>query len=122
MEELQRVLNPSVIQSIVSNLPSLSDIFAPVGNGSIDVDLCDLFAKLKAVDANSLPAPLANLVKQFNSDPCAAFRDVLSGKAPQPCNPKSDPNNNNNSSSNGKLPLLFIFVLNTNLIYQFTRV
>jgi len=109
INEVTRLLNPSVIESLMASLPSLRDILSPVENGGIDVDLCDLFAKLKSVDSASLPAPLAQFVKQFgSSDPCAMFRDMMGvrkDKETQPCgsscnSQKNDPNNNNNAPSN----------------------
>jgi next-to-BRCA1 protein 1 len=105
INEMTRLLNPAVIDSLVASLPSLKDVLTPIENGGgVDVDLCDLFAKLKTFDASSLPAPLAQLVKQFgSSDPCAVFRDMMGRKDAHPCGTsckKPDPNNNNNTTSN----------------------
>jgi hypothetical protein len=105
INEVTRLLNPAVIDSLVASLPSLKDVLSPIEGGGIDVDLCDLFAKLKTIDAPSLPAPLAQFMKQFgSSDPCAIFRDIMGrkDKETQPCASsckKADPNNNNSASN-----------------------
>jgi hypothetical protein len=106
IEELTQLLNPAAIDSLIASFPSLRDIFSPVGNGSTDVDVCELFSKLKSVDQGSLPAPLSQLLKQFgSSDPCTVFQNLFGNKGPKeqtesPCNSqKCDPNNNNNNNN-----------------------
>lgn len=106
LRDISRMFNPAVIESLIASFPSLNEVLTSDDKGNVDVDLCDLFAKLKTLDASSLPLPLANLVNQFEtSNPCEAFRNILGLKEKHgSCNAgschKSDPNNNNNNNNN----------------------
>jgi hypothetical protein len=117
------MFDPSVIESLVASIPNLSEILSPDGKGNLDVDLCDLFNKLKSVDVASLPAPLANLMAQFGAtNPCDTFRnffgkDAKCGSAP--CGPSSS---NNNNSNNGKFSFLIFSWRITNVINQCMKV
>lgn len=105
--ELSQIFDPAVVESLIASFPSLSEILTQDGKGNVDVDLCDLFSKLKTIDASSLPLPLANLLSQFEgSNPCEVFRNAFGVKNGHPCGAgschKADPNNNNNNNtSNG---------------------
>lgn len=110
LRDISQMFDPSVIESLIASFPSLNEILSTDEKGNVDVDLCDLFAKLKTVDASSLPLPLANLVSQFGaSNPCEAFRTAfgLKEKSAHPCSGgschKSDPNNNNNNNNNSNV-------------------
>lgn len=109
LRDISQMFNPQVVESLIASFPSLNEVLSTDERGNVDVDLCDLFAKLKTLDANALPLPLANLLNQFNtSNPCEAFRNILGVKEKTgSCNPgschKSDPNNNNNNNSNSNV-------------------
>jgi len=102
LNDLTGRLTPSVIEAITSLFPNMQ--------GSVDVDLCELFGKLKSFDVSTLPAPLAELVSQFGgANPCELFRHIVgvtgakekdSHPCASPCSQKSDSNNNNNNCSN----------------------
>jgi len=104
--ELSNIFDPAVVESLIASFPSLNEVLSPDGKGNVDIDVCDLFTKLKNLDANALPLPLANLLNQFGgANPCEVFRNVLGVKeGHRPCNTgschKSDPNNNNNNNNN----------------------
>jgi hypothetical protein len=99
------MFDPSVIESLVASIPSLGEILSADGKGNVDIDLCDLFNKLKTVDVSSLPTPLANLAAQFGaSNPCETFHNFFGkdkcGNAPCGSHSTSSNNNNNNNNNN----------------------
>lgn len=103
LRELSQMFDPSVIESLVASIPSLGEILSADGKGNVDVDLCDLFSKLKTADVSSLPAPLANLAAQFGaSNPCEAFRNLFGADkcGTSECGATGSNNNNNNTNAN----------------------
>jgi hypothetical protein len=107
LRDLSQMFNPSVIESLVASIPNLGGILSADGKGNMDVDLCDLFNKLKSTDVSSLPAPLANLMAQFgSSNPCEVFRNVFGKEKCGTSSCDAGSNNNNNSTNNGTFLLL----------------
>lgn len=105
LRDLSQLFDPSVIQSLMASMPSFKEIISPDGKGNIDVDLCDLFNKLKSLDVSSLPAPLANLAAQLGTtNPCEAFHNMFGKEkcgAGSPCGNSNTNNNNNNNVHEG---------------------
>eukprot|EP00026_Physarum_polycephalum_P005779 Phypoly_transcript_05817.p1 GENE.Phypoly_transcript_05817~~Phypoly_transcript_05817.p1 ORF type:complete len:560 (-),score=133.88 Phypoly_transcript_05817:71-1750(-) len=103
LRDLSQMFDPSVIESLMASIPSLGEILSSDGKGNVDIDLCDLFNKLKTADVSSLPAPLANLAAQFGAaNPCETFRNFF-GKdkcGNGACGSSSSSSNNNNNNNN----------------------